>query len=284
MSWQGTHGYVIDGSREKWLSHYQPRWDCASDCVGEPTHFDHKRLRHPKVSELLKARFAVWAYTMITRAQSQRFDPEFVAAMRNVDLHGRVLAAVLRSEIGPGPAIIYVDMLPPLSGGPDQWRVTDDGKLVPYRHRPSAGYVIEARECGGWAWEYQPASESMSGNSVGVGPVWSGEQAIARELVTAFSCWQDQWKTLGYKPQDIEWHLDCEAHHKQGLALGQRLKQTLGATCRVFYKRTLDEADQGELWEAMELGFDGTARPYVHAPYWAGADVIRAEGPGRSTP
>jgi hypothetical protein len=277
MSWTARNGYVINANGDDWLYRYRPQWECADDCIGEPTHFEPKKLQHRKLSNLLQARFAVWAYTMAksARAKWNAHTNDFVSAMQCADLHGRVLAAVLRSEIGPGPAIIFVDQFPELRGGPVCWRVADDGKLLPYWHRPCAGYVIGNKDYA-WAWQYEPAKESMLGTSVGVGPTWTGEQPISSDLVLALCSWREQWSAVKFKAPAARQEFDLAAHNKQGLDLGQRLKQSVGAAYRVFYMRVVDEPDHGHSGDAMELRIDSAPRPYVHSPYWSDGEATRA--------
>lgn len=278
MSWTATKGYVIDANEECWLLRYKSPWQSPRDCKGEPTHFDHQALQHGEVSTLLKARFAVWAYTMVPQARDKCREPnEFANAMRSADLHGRVLATVLRSEIGPGPAIIYADHFPAKYGGPIRWRVTDEGKLVPYWHQPSAGYVVTYQDYGAWAFEFRPAAESMLGESVGFGPVWFGEQPIGRELVEALTRWSAQWSAVKCKPKDALRQFDWDAYNSQGLELTRRLKQALGVRYRVFYMRLPDEPIAADAWKVLDLAADGSNRPYVHARYWADDVAARAQ-------
>jgi hypothetical protein len=285
MSWTGTKGYVINANGEEgWLHRFKPPGKCPLDCMGEPTDFDHQKLGHQEVSNLLKARLAVWAFTVVPRIRDRPRDDSspVVETMHSADVHGRVLATVLRSEIGPGPTIIYMDLIPQILGGPDCWRITDEGKPVPYWHRPSAGYVIGDKEYGGWAWEYRPAGESMLGRNVGFGPLWFGETPITNSLAQAFSNWHEQWRAAKQEPQAAQRCFDWAASNKQGMALARRLKDSLGAATRVFYVPLSSELDLGDAGNAIELT-QRANRPYVHAPYWAMGEVALPEGPVRGT-
>jgi hypothetical protein len=264
-----SRGYVISASPGVWLYEYFSLARCPASCRGERGNFDGKKFGHPPVSIELKAKFAVWAFSVAEKARRISNDPQARDdALRKVDLMGRWLALELRAEIGSGPVIVYVDQF--CDRGPRHWRITDTCRVQPYWHVPSAGYVIHCKDLAAWAWEYRPAGQHMIGGVVGEGEEWMNERPTSRKLVIAFSRWHKQWRKaadeLFYDPG---YSFDWDAHNAEGLALSRQLKESLEqGPERVIYLRPSEEPDERKSWKAAELLVDGTHRPYVHAPYW----------------
>lgn len=273
-------GYVISVVGSTWLWQYRARGECPQHYLDEPINFDPVKFGHAPVSVLLRAKFAVWAYTMVETARGKRNDPqEYETAMRRVDATGRILAVLLRGEIGPGPVILYEDIFRDPCGGPRVWQVTDDVTLQPYWHRPSAGYVIDHEELGEWGWEYHPAHRYMTGGVAGCDDEWYGEQPIPRELVRAFSSWHGQWRDAVEAQSDEPGRsFDWDAHNEEGLALARRLKLAVGAAYKVVYLRAFEEPKRKQPWRAVELRSDGAARLFEHKPYWSGKESLCADG------
>lgn len=270
MSFRPKSGYVIHAEGTTWLWEYCSRWQCPQHYAGEPVGFNAKKFGHEPVSNELKAKFAVWAFTLVEKARLKLNEPkEYEAAMRRVDATGKWLAVLLRAEIGSGPVILYRDLLRDPCGGPHVWEVTDDVALQPYWHRRSAGYIIDHESTGEWAWEYRPAHYYRIGSAAGCGEQWYGEQPIPRELARAFSRWHDQWREAveaqGDHPQRIG---DWDAFNQEGLALGRRLKLAVGAAYKVIYLRPFEEPEGDVPWGAVELRLDGSMRPCEQGPYW----------------
>jgi hypothetical protein len=197
-------------------------------------------------------------------------------ALRRVDAAGRIHAVRLRSEIGPGPVIVYCDEFRNPCGGPREWQVTDQGELVAYWHRPIAGYVIDLEACGEWAWEYRPAGKYMIGSPVGECDWWRGEQALPWELVMAFNDWHSEWCKVAWSDDEHRDAFDWNDFNVLGLALALRLKQVVGPACKVIYLRPYEEQrKEKQIWHVLEVRMDGTTRDYQHKPFWSGSEWSR---------
>jgi hypothetical protein len=270
-------GYVIEVVGSTWLWEYRARSDQPMHYRGDPTNMEPKKLGHEAPSMLLKAKFAVWAFSMVPSALARHRDPpEFEAAMHRVDATGRMLAVLLRGEIGAGPVILYADIFRDLCGGMHVWQVMDDGVLMPYFHQPSAGYVIEHGDSGGWAWEYRPAHRVMKGAVAGCRERWQGDLPIERDLVCAFARWHAQWSAAA-NPVDPGRRLDEDAHVSEGLALAAHLKSSLGEFLKVIYVQPLANCAQDNHCASLDVQLDGSTRPYAHKPYWAESEDLYAE-------
>lgn len=272
-------GYVIHAIGSTYLWEYQAPGHSPNYPFGRPVHFDGIRFGHPPVSNELKAKFVVWAQSLIPTAERKRKDwPEYVSAIRRVDTKGKWLAVLLRSEISPGPVIIYEEIFRDPCGGPRAWQVTDEAGLEPYVHRPAAGYVIDHDEMGEWAWEYRPAKLGMLGSEVGVDDRWYGHHAIPRRLVNEFRRWHGQWARSinGSVDQSIR-VFDWNRHNQEGIALSRKLKRAVGVQCTVIYLRPYEEPRSHRPWNALEVRSDGAVRYFEHRPYWARRELIAAD-------
>ena len=262
----GTDGYVIDAfCSQTWLFRYRSRPLSWRVWTGEPVEFASGT--HPRVSAELRAKFGLWAYDIVPRAQAHS-GVRRRRELRRADRIGRALCVFLRGEIGPGPVIVYQDQYRDPCGGPSAWQVGDEGDLLPYRHRPSAGYVIDHEWCGEWAWEYQPASRYLVGSDVAQDQTWSGELPIPRDLVIGFWNLHLEWARLDRDRDRGVTLADWDAHNERGLQLSARLKRSLGGAYTVIYLRPYEQPEPGRWPRAMELRLDGSFRPYEHQPYW----------------
>ena len=64
-------GYLIDAFGSTWLHRYLPRSECPNYFQGEPTDFMQRLGGHPVVSIDLRAKFAVWAFTLVPKARAE---------------------------------------------------------------------------------------------------------------------------------------------------------------------------------------------------------------------
>lgn len=275
MSMSAQGGYAInawsDGAVREYCSPCESR-SCGSDIVAEISR--HKFGRHP-VSAEFAGMFTLWRVEWGKATRRKWGSKSREKALRRVDANGRIHAARLRSEIGPGPVIVYCDEFRDPCGGPCEWKVTDLGELIPYWHRPIAGYVIDLEVCGEWAWEYRPAGKYMIGSPVGECDWWRGEPALPRELVMAFNAWHGEWSQAAWSGDAHCDAFDWEAFHVKGLALARRLKQVVGAGYKVIYLRPYEEPNKEEGGRVLEVRLDGATRDYQHKPYWSGSEWSR---------
>ncbi len=277
----GGHGYVLDASGSTWLYEYLPRSTCPRLFQGEATHMDSKKFQHDPISTELKAKFAVWAFTVIVHAREKADPVAYEEAMKRADLMGRYLTLLLRGEAGPGPVLVYVDQWRDPCGGTRHWQVTDEGEVQPYRHEQEAGYVIDCEEMGEWAMEYRPAGKwLLSSRVVGEGSYWYGQHAIPRSLIESFCEWYERWRECSERGPDAghDWKL----LNDDGLVLARELKTVVGTEHMVIYLQHWEEPGQENLWGAVEVLIDGSIRKYVHSPYWSHGLASEVEPSGQT--
>jgi hypothetical protein len=263
----GERGYVLNAGGRTWLYEYVPRSICPNWYEGEATSLDGGRFLHPPVSVDLKAKLAVWAYTVVVQAREKSDPVAREDALKRADVMGRYLTVLLRGEIGPGPVLLYVDQWRDPCGGAHEWQIADDGTLLPYWHRRQAGYVIDCEEMGEWAFHYYPAHKWLLSSGVaGEGHLWYGERSLPKSLIESFCRWHGRWR------QGCDGWPNCvgdwQALNEEGLDLARELKEIVGTEYRVIYVRFFEEPQEQKPWKAAEVLRGGVIRPYVHEPYW----------------